>query len=206
MKRMFPVLLVTILINFISISFSVNAARAEDFIDIPDNWSKTAILEAISNGLLTGNGNRIMPDAELKRCEMAAIINRAFGAAERGDIRKFTDIPDGKWYVDDIAKAVKMGTFKGDGNLMRPEDPITRQEAFVVLARALKLTTNDYSSLDKFTDKSQVSEWAKPGTAALVSAGYVRGSGGKLNPQAKITRAEFAQLMYNIIRTYIKTR
>ena len=202
MNKILSVLLVIAI--FFSIALPANAARAADFIDIPDNWSKTAILEAISNNLLTGSGNKIMPDAELKRCEMAAIINRAFGASQKGDIRKFIDIPDGKWYVDDMAKAVKMGVFKGDGNLMHPENHITRQEAFVVLARALKLTSNEYSSLDKFTDKNQVSEWAKPGTAALVNAGYVSGSKDRLNPQASITRAEFAQLMYNIIRTYIK--
>lgn len=202
MNKIFSILLLVAVL--FSMAFPVNAVGTVDFIDIPDNWSRAAILEAISNGLLIGSGNKIMPDASLKRCEMAAIINRAFGAMEKGDIRRFTDIPEGKWYVDDMAKAVKMGVFKGDGNFMRPENPITRQEAFVVLARALKLTSNDDSSLDKFIDKDQVSEWAKLETAAMVSAGYVRGSGDRLNPRASITRAEFAQLMYNIIKTYIK--
>jgi Bacterial surface proteins containing Ig-like domains len=202
-KKMMSIILVTAIL--FSMSIPVMAASPGVFTDIPDNRSKTAIVAAISNGLLVGSGNKIMPNAHLKRCEMAAIINRAFGATRKDDISKFTDIPAGKWYVDDMAKAVKMGTFYGNGNKMRPEDPITRQEAFTVLARALKLSTNDYTSLDKFSDKAQVSNLAKPELAALVAAGYVNGSGGRLNPTANITRAEFAQVMYNVIKVYIKT-
>jgi len=188
----------------LSMAVPVAAASPEEFTDIPDNWSKTAIIEAISNGLLNGSNGKIMPDTSLRRCEMAAIINRAFGATQKGDISKFIDIQSGKWYVDDIAKAVKMGTFSGSGNQMRPEDFITRQEAFAVLARAFKIKTGNYSVLDKFNDKDKISEWAKPEVAAVVAAGYVKGSDGSLNPTEKITRAEFAQVMYNMVKTYIK--
>ncbi|HHW00925.1 MAG TPA: hypothetical protein GXX36_15420 [Clostridiaceae bacterium] len=188
----------------LSIAVPVTAASPEEFTDIPDNWSKTAIIEAISNGLLNGSNGKIMPDASLRRCEMAAIINRAFGATQKGDISKFIDIKSDKWYAEDMAKAVKMGTFSGSGNQMRPEDFITRQEAFAVLARAFKLKTTDYSVLDKFNDKDKISEWAKPEVAAVVAAGYVKGSNGSLNPTERITRAEFAQVMYNMVKTYIK--
>jgi len=187
----------------LSMAVPVMAANPEAFTDIPDNWSKTAIIEAISNGLLNGSNGKIMPDSSLRRCEMAAIINRAFGATQKGDISKFIDIKSDKWYAEDMAKAVKMGTFSGSGNQMRPEDFITRQEAFAVLARAFKLKTTDYSVLDKFNDKDKISEWAKPELAAIVEAGYVKGSNGSLNPTGRISRAEFAQAMYNMVKTYI---
>jgi len=187
----------------LSMAAPVMAASPEYFTDIPDNWSKTAIIEAVSNGLLNGSNGKIMPDANLRRCEMAAIINRAFGATQKGDISKFIDIKSDKWYAEDMAKVVKMGTFNGSGNQMRPEDFITRQEAFAVLARAFKLKTTNYSFLDKFNDKNKISEWAKPEVAAVVEAGYVKGSNGNLNPTERITRAEFAQVMYNMVKTYI---
>ena len=39
--------------------------------------------------------------------------------------------------------------------------------------------------------------------AALVSAGYVNGSDGKLQPKATITREQFAQVIYNMLSHYI---
>ncbi|WP_028307144.1 S-layer homology domain-containing protein [Desulfitibacter alkalitolerans] len=203
MKRMMSVILTVAML--LSIMIPVAAVSPREFTDIPDDWSKEAVIAAISNGLISGSGNRIMPKADLKRCEMAAIMNRAFGATQKGDISKYTDTSTDKWYADDMAKAVQMGTFIGHGSLMRPEDPITRQEVFVVLARALKLSTGDYSSLDKFSDKTDISDWAKPELAALAAAGYVKGDGRYLYPLANISRAEFAQVMHNIIKTYIKT-
>lgn len=35
--------------------------------------------------------------------------------------------------------------------------------------------------------------------AAMVENGYLNGANGRLNPQADMTRAEFAQLMGNIV-------
>ncbi|MGE5472882.1 MAG: S-layer homology domain-containing protein [Ignavibacteriales bacterium] len=213
MKRKVISLMLVIAMLF-SMTITISASNYDEFTDMPDNWSKSAIQSAISNGLINGYNGKIMPDSNIKRAEIAAIINRAFGAYEKGDVSKFTDIASDKWYFGDMAKAVKMGTFKGEKSVMRPEDFVTRQEAFTIIARALKLTTKSFDCLNKFSDQSQISEWAKPEIAALVSCGYVNGRkenkdyivegrGETINPLANITRAEFAQLMHNIFKAYI---
>lgn len=172
--------------------------------DVENHWAKTALTAAISNGLLVGSGNSIRPEDDLKRAEMAAMINQAFGAKDKADISGFTDIAPGQWYVDVFAKAVKMGTFKGSGSRMYPERSISRQEAFTVIAQAFKLSSTDFSLLNRFSDNDQIEAWAKPGVAALVAGGYVNGSGGRINPNAGMSRAEFAQLIYNLVKTYIR--
>ncbi|MGE5329363.1 MAG: S-layer homology domain-containing protein [Deltaproteobacteria bacterium] len=187
----------------LSMTIAIAEVNRADFADIPNNWSKTALEAAISNGLIVGCNGKIMPDLNIKRSEIAAIINRAFGATQKGDISKFTDIPSDSWYANDMAKAVKMQTFVGSNGKMSPDKFITREEAFVVLARSLKLTTTNYASLDKFTDKAEISGWAKSEIAALVQVGYINGCGNKINPAENITRSEFAQVMHNIIKTYI---
>lgn len=159
---------------------------AEDFFDMPskEHWSYNALSAAIKNGLLNGANGCLMPDKALSRAEMAAIMNRAFGANEQADISGFSDVKGTAWYAADIAKAVRMGTFQGSGNgIMRPGDPVTRQEAFVVLARAFKLAGGDTNALAGFSDCKQVAAWAAPALASMVSAGYVNGSSGKLNPR-----------------------
>jgi hypothetical protein len=166
------------------------AVSTEDFSDFPpaSHWAHEALEAAVQNGLMNGDGNRLNPADNLSRAEMAAVINRAFGATEKADISSFTDVAKGKWYYDDISKAVAMGTFQGDGGgIMRPEADITRQEAFLVLARAFELSGADASALDKFSDKADVASWASDALASMAAAGYINGSGGRLNPLANIT-------------------
>lgn len=179
---------------------------AEDFSDMPtkEHWSYNALLSAIKNGLLNGANGCLMPGKALSRAEMAAIMNRAFGANEQADISGFADVKGTAWYAADIAKAVRMGIFKGSGNgIMRPGDPVTRQEAFVVLARAFKLANGDTNALAGFSDRKQVATWAAPALTSMISAGYVHGSSGKLNPASSISRADFAQVMYNMVSVYL---
>lgn len=176
---------------------------ATEFSDMPNNWSTVALENAITNGLLKGNNGKIRPDDNLTRAEMATIVNRAFGGKEKAIISQYTDVSEKTWYYDEMAKAVEMGIFMGDGNTLNPDKSITREEAFVVLARAFNLSSASESSLNTFLDKTEVSAWAKDGVASLVSVGYIADSNGKLNPKQSITRAEFAQVMDNLVKTYV---
>jgi len=175
------------------------------FSDMPSNWSTKALENAVSNGLLSGDNGKIMPNDNLTRAQMATVVNRAFGTTEKASLSSYTDVEANAWYYDDMAKAVQMKTFVGSGDKLNPATNITREEAFAVLIRAFKLSGADQSALDKFTDKALVSSWAKDAAASLISAGYVVGSNGKLNPKQNITRAEFAQIMDNLLKNYIKT-
>ncbi len=178
------------------------------FADMPDNWSTAALNNAVTNKLLQGydeNGTMfIKADKSLSRAEMAAVVNRAFASTSVADISKVTDVESWAWYVTDMAKAVKMGTFALDTK-MRPGDNITRQEAFAVLSRAFKLASADdkYKALDKFSDKGDIAAWALKDLDGMAAAGYIQGSDGKLNPTANITRAEFAVVMDNLVKQYI---
>lgn len=181
-------------------------ASPSDFVDFPNDWSQGAMTAAVDNGLLGGVGDgRIAPRGEVTRAQMAAIINRAFGAEKQASLSSYSDVAADAWYAVDMAKAVQMGTFSGTGNgLLEPDRAITREEAFSVLARAFALEAGDDSSLASFSDGAQVSSWAKGSVSAMVAAGYVNGSdGNRLNPQQTITRAEFAAVMSKIVAQYI---
>ena len=179
-------------------------ALAADYSDMPQegSWSYAALTAAVENGLLQGNDGLLRPDAALSRAEMATILVRTFGAQKEAEL-SFTDVPESAWYASNVAKAVQMGAFQGSGDLMRPNASISRQEAFTVLARVLCLEGGDVSVLAAFSDGDQVADWAVPSLAALVSGGYIQGSGGALNPQANIKRSEFAKVMYDLVKSYI---
>jgi|BioPla2DNA2_1021312.scaffolds.fasta_scaffold14942_2 hypothetical protein len=189
----------------LSMMITTATASTNGYSDIPTDWRKGPIEYAIANGLLVGNEGKVDPDGYVTRAMMATIITKAFGATEFADISSFTDVPTTAWYCGYISKAYKMKILLGGNNLMTPENNITREQAFTVLAKALKLSTSDYSSLNRFTDKNKINNMYKSYVAALAEANLINGSNGILNPTDYITRAQFAAVMQNIVKSYIGT-
>ena len=200
----------------LSLAVSASAAntvnrKAADFKDYnAKSWYAEAVSAAVDNGLLYGKSSTIIdPNGDMTRAEMAAIINRSFGCYVKADISKYTDVSNSKWYFDDVAMAVQMGTYTGrSSSAMAPDSPITRQEAMTVVARALELDYETYAKTDlsAFSDRGKISDWALPYVRAMVGADYIHGRGKILAPQDNITRAEFAQIFANIIGSYITVK
>lgn len=178
------------------------AASPEDFTDFPTDWSAAGLRSAVQNGLLNGSNGQINSSGLLIRAQMAAIVNRAFAARKTADLSVYSDANTSAWYYNDLELAVAMRTFQGANGKLNPEAPITREEAFVVLARAFALESGDTSVLNHYTDGASVSAWAQSSVAALIENGYVNGANGKLNPKTSITRAEFAKVISEMASTY----
>ena len=178
------------------------AASPEDFTDFPTDWSAAGLRSAVQNGLLNGSNGQINSSGLLIRAQMAAIVNRAFAARKTADLSVYSDANTSAWYYNDLELAVAMRTFQGANGKLNPEAPITREEAFVVLARAFALEGGDTSVLNHYTDGASVSAWARSSVAALIENGYVNGANGKLNPKTSITRAEFAKVISEMASTY----
>ena len=203
-------------VSCLSLAVSASAAgtttrKATDFKDYDRTaWYAEAVSAAVDNGLLYGKSATVIdPNGDMTRAEMAAIINRSFGCYAKADISKYKDVSKDKWYFEDVAMAVQMGTYNGRSNSsMAPDAPITRQEAMTVVARALELDYDSYSKaeLTQFSDAGKVSNWAMPYVRAMVGADYIHGRGKILAPLDNITRAEFAQIFHNIIGTYIVSK
>jgi len=177
------------------------AASPEDFHDFPTDWSAAGLRSAVRNGLLNGSNGEIDGNGLLTRAQLAAIVNRAFGADKAADLSGFTDVRPDAWYHNDMAVSVAMGAFQGANGKLNPESPITREEAFAVLARAFGLD-GDASALSDYTDGGSVSPWAKSAVSALIDSGFVNGANGRLNPRNSITRAEFAKVISGMASTF----
>lgn len=190
------------LIGAMLLSTNAFAAVPSDFSDFPTDWSAPAMTHAVQNGLLNGSDGKILPKGLLTRAQMATMVNRAFASSAKASLTSFTDMVPGVWHYDEMAKSVRMGAFQGADGKLSPNDPITREQAFAVLARAFGLADGSAAALNKFSDGAQVSSWAKGAVAALVEQGYVTGADGALNPQSYITRAEFAQVMDALVAAY----
>lgn len=190
------------LIGAMLLSTNAFAAVPSDFSDFPTDWSAPAMTHAVQNGLLNGSDGKILPKGLLTRAQMATMVNRAFASSAKASLTSFTDMVPDVWHYDEMAKSVQMGVFQGADGKLNPNDPITREQAFAVLARAFGLADGSAAALNKFSDGAQISSWAKGAVAALVEQGYVTGADGALNPKSYITRAEFAQVMDALVAAY----
>lgn len=179
------------------------AADLSKYKDFPNDWSAKALEQAIDDGLLNGSNGMIDAKGLLTRAQMAAIVSRAFGATKTASLSSYKDVLPSAWYYSDMGKAVKMGAFQGSNGLLNPDAPITREEAFTVLARAFALEGGSSAALKDFVDGGTVSSWASESVAALVANGYVNGSNGMLNLKNNITRAEFAKVITGMAASYV---
>lgn len=204
MKKMLKLTVMTLIMSIV-MSFTVSyAGSTKQFKDMPENWTTGSLYRAVANGWIKGDGDKIMPNDNITRAQMAAIIVRAFGATNQADISRFPDVDNSKWYYPEFAAAVYMKAFNGtdEGKLM-PDNFITFQECFTVVKNVFNLPEHDESCLTKFIDAKEIADWAKGCMTAVVGGGYWKGINNMLKPKQYITRAEFAVLMDNLITTII---
>jgi hypothetical protein len=104
-----------------------------------------------------------------------------------------------------LAKAKELGLANGDGNnLFGPNRYITRQDMFTLLYRTLDLIGEvpeaaGKAALSDFTDSGSINAYAKAPMEALVAAGVVTGNNDLLTPKNTTTRAEMAQVLFNLL-------
>lgn len=107
-------------VTCLSLAVSASAAnttirKATDFKDYDAKaWYAEAVSAAVDNGLLYGKSATVIdPNGLLTRAEMAAITTRSFGCYKAADISQYKDVAKDKWYYNDVALAVQMGTYNG---------------------------------------------------------------------------------------------
>ena len=188
------------------LSFGAAAANAGDY-DIPNDWSHDALVFAVENDILRGDQQqKLNPQQNITRAEMAAVLVRLLGASGGGDLSAFSDIDSGAWYYDELSAAYAAGIFGGSDGKMLPNAPITREQAVVVLCRAFGIVSDNRSAYTAFSDGKKVSAYARDSVSALREQGLMSGyKDGSVRPQAYITRAEIAQLLFNILDCIVDT-
>ncbi|ANY65532.1 hypothetical protein BBD42_02915 [Paenibacillus sp. BIHB 4019] len=179
------------------------------FADVEGHWSKDAVNDMGSRIIVKGiDDTHFNPNAAITRSEFSAIIVRALGLAENGKTTAFHDVKSSDWFMGAVAKAQEYGIIKGyEDGAFRPNKTITRQEAMVMLERAMKLTglnttvseAEAASALASFTDGAAVDAWAKQAVAATINSGLVQGRDAGLKPASNITRAETAAIVQRML-------
>ncbi|MBB6673174.1 S-layer homology domain-containing protein [Cohnella nanjingensis] len=173
------------------------AAAAQAPSDIQGHWAESTLSRWSQSGLLKGSNGKIEPNRPLTRAEWTALANRALGYVEAGEV-KFKDLSASSWAYEDIRKAVKAGYLAGfEDGTVRIGNPVSRQEAAVMLARMLRLGAQaGDAAAAPFTDEASIAGWSREAVHALVSQHLLSGyRDGSFKPRASITRAEAVVLL-----------
>lgn len=124
-------------------------SETNNFSDVPsDLWSNNAISTMANAGILTGDPNgKFRPGDNITRAEFATIAARFDSEPYSGE-DKFDDI-SGHWAAEYINKAAVKGWISGDGDgTFRPDDNITRAEAFTLVNNVLNRHVLESGLLD----------------------------------------------------------
>ena len=193
-------LVLTLVVSlFAGLAVTANAADT-GFSDLStDHWAHDAIVYCAENGIVKGRTDGTFdPEGSIKRDEVAAMLDRAFDAAEIEEVA-FKDVTEG-WYVEEVLSAAGKGLFVGypEGTFC-PENAITRQDAMIVISRLLNVK-GEAADLKDFKDANAVGSWAVAEVAGVVKADVIEGyEDGTLRPTNNITRAEFAKIMFKVL-------
>lgn len=191
MKRSRNMVIILLALNLVfgTLLSSAFAAAPQD---VEKHWASATLQKWIESGLIKGyKDGSYKPDAPIKRSEFAALLNRALKLSDSQSNLSFSDLPNTHWAYNDIAIAVKAGYLKGAGGKVNPSQNTARQEAAVMIARAIGLETNSDGGVSQFGDADQIAAWSKDAIAALAAKKVLKGdTKGNIRPQADITRAE----------------
>ena len=180
------------------------------FIDVENHWAKNAVNNMGSRLIVNGSGNGLyQPDQDITRAEFAAIVVRGLGLRVVTSERSFSDVSAKDWYYAFIQTAYEYGLINGfeDGTI-RPNDHITREQAMLIISKAMKITQLQGAGnaqvsdiVNGFADAGIVSSWAIDGVADSVSAGIITGRNNLwLAPKENITRAEVAMILQRLLQ------
>ena len=174
-------------------------------VDKSYSWAASQIDYLLEEGVVNGTGNNnYSPAQNVTRGDFMLMLYRALEltATDRGN---FSDVPKDSYYYKAISVAKSLGIAKGYKDKFMPAAGITREDAMVLVDRALiiegkKLSAGKDSDLYTFKDRKSVSDYAVTSVATLVKAGIIQGSNSYLNPKSMISRAEMAVILYKVLQ------
>lgn len=182
-----------------------NPTNGETFTDLENHaWAKDAIYTLKNKGIISGiSDTEFAPANNIKRGDFILILTRML-SVNNEFTENFADVPESAYYYNAIGSAKAAGIAQGSGENFMPENSITRQDLITLayrafLAKGYITETDDFTSLDAFADKGDISDYAQIAMASMVKAGIIQGSNGNVNPKGNATRAEVAVMCARLV-------
>ena len=170
--------------------------------ELDGHWSQAAFERWHAHGIVEGDSRGMRPDANMTVAEFAAILCRAMGYTETVE-NPYADLRGDEWYAPYILRLTAAGILEGDGANCNAEEPMNRERATVLFARAMGIRPSQNPDLSNFVDGDEAADWSVGYIDAMADAGIVQGIGGsRLALGASITRGSVVTLLDNAVAEY----
>ena len=173
------------------------ATSIPDFADVDQisDYALQSIYDVFDKGVMVGVGKnplRFAPKQNLTRAQFTAIlVNLLEGEVSEQSNIVFKDVLPGQWYYNVVMKANELGIVRGTSNTtFSPNDPITREQVAVILARAFDLMVNENEPKPAvYNDIANLNPYNQAAIQALYDHNLLKGyEGGQFKPKNYVTR------------------
>nr|WP_246439571.1 S-layer homology domain-containing protein [Bacillus benzoevorans] len=181
-------------------------------IDNGRNFAEYYIEKLASKYIIFGKSETsYAPSDAITRGEFAALISRSFGlTAQNPTALKFPDTPNTKAVNQngEINAAAEAGIINGygDGNF-RPDKPINRAEAAIMIAKAMEYVNVADSKYDKtkklasFKDDAAIGASSRASVEKVYQAGIISGfANGEFGPDKSMQRDQMAVVLEKVLK------
>lgn len=169
------------------------------------HWASGYIQFVKDNKIMQGDENGLFkPDDSITREEWVKTILTAFVIDTKDAKCDFSDVDEERWSYPYIAKAFEMMIINGVSDTeFAPAESISRQDAAVIFYRGAKAAREDGFSeieMSSFTDAEDIADYAIEPINLLYKLKVLNGyEDGSFRPNAPITRAEAAKMIYTAL-------
>ncbi|MBR2499907.1 MAG: S-layer homology domain-containing protein, partial [Clostridia bacterium] len=184
--------------NFVAPPEGQEEIKTVQFTDIQNvSWAESAITYLYQAGIVSGKSEKTFaPNDNVTRAELAKMLVLGLKLEAKGASKDFKDVESNAWYADYVAVAASNGLITGDENgNFNPNKPITRQDAAVMMYRAV--APSEKAEKAFFEDYDKISDYSKEAVNYMYEKGIINGIGdGMFAPENNVTRAQIAKMLY----------
>ena len=185
-----------------SVVTEVTASVSSDFSDVPTSYEYAEAVKYLHDkGIISGNNGQFFPSNTITRAELVKMVFGAAGTTLVIDGQNyFSDVDPSSWQAKyaNTAKVNKVIGGYTDGTF-KPNNPITRAEAFKIVINTFHTEALDMVSFPVFDDVP-LDVWYAPYAAFAKTENLINFTGNNFDPDVFITRGEIANAIYRMMK------
>lgn len=178
------------------------ASIHSSFSDVNKNyWAAKQILTLANYDIISGGTDgRFRPTEGLRRSELAKLMVKSFVMTQNSNALGYTDLDVDHWASNFISTCVAQNIMKGfPDNTFRPDAMATRAQLAktLVLLRGYPLINPEYKTFGDIPGNYWAGQYIETAAKNSLVSGYPDGT---FRPDAHVTRAEAAALIYRALK------
>ena len=179
-------------------------ATEDRYSDTHGHWAESSIERWSEYDIVSGNRGKFNPDANMTRGQLAKVLANTLGLTEETKANPFSDVSVLDWYYPYVMRCYAAGIMLGDNGKANPNASITREQAIVMMCRAMNVEPDYSGAVNGFIDSDTIASYAVPYINAMVKAGVIGGDkAGNVLPKGALTRGAFMAILDRSVVQYI---